>query len=561
MHVLIVDDHFSNRELCRVMLQSVASRVELYQDGLSMLEGLRQMHQVPDLILLDVMMPGKDGFAIAEEVRREFTSVYIPILFLTILDDQETFQRCLSVGDDIILKPLERNVLVAKVMAHNRIAKMHREVALQRDELQRFQEQVKYDYSIADSIFTNLIDEMSSQMEYISGLRYVSTPSTVFNGDLIVVARRPHGGVYVMIADATGHGLPAAISAIPATRAFFSMAHKGLPLGEIVAEINNALVKFLPLGMMLAASVFEVRANGVEVTWWGGGLPEAYLIDADGTIVQRLVSSHMPLGVLQPEEFEANLVNMRLEPNQQIICYTDGVTEATNDAGEQFGQLRLEQVLENSRDIIPSLYENVRQFAGKQSGDDLSILAMKFPISDGTTLASEAEPVVPSSIPYSARLLFPGDVLRETVIMNEVRHYLLSIIRGGQHLDLICSVLSELFANAIDHGLLGLESSIKEQPDGFFTYYQLREERLAILSPEAWVSLELDYCPDKRRLVMTMEQSDGGFDYQHTVGSGQYKTHGRGLVLVQELCDSIQYCNQGRSVTVVYSLNYQHPFS
>lgn len=51
--------------------------------------------------------------------------------------------------------------------------------------------------------------------------------------------------------------------------------------------------------------------------------------------------------------------------------------------------------------------------------------------------------------------------------MNEVRRFLTGIVSGGEDLDLLCSVLSELFANAIEHGLLELDSSLKETPDGF----------------------------------------------------------------------------------------------
>ncbi len=148
-----------------------------------------------------------------------------------------------------------------------------------------------------------------------------------------------------MIADATGHGLPAAISAIPATRAFFSMAAKGLALGEIVSEINSVLVRFLPVGMMLAASIFEVRANGLEVSWWGGGLPTGYILGSDGEIVRELVSTHMPLGVLKENEFEASVTHLKLAPSEQLICYTDGVTEAANARGNSLALIELNRLL------------------------------------------------------------------------------------------------------------------------------------------------------------------------------------------------------------------------
>ncbi|MEL7290306.1 MAG: SpoIIE family protein phosphatase [Pseudomonadota bacterium] len=561
MHVMIVDDHATNRELCRFMLSHLAEQVTTFENGQGVVEAMSEMKALPDIILLDVMMPIKDGFTTAQEIRQAFPETHIPIIFLTVLDDHASFERCLNYGDDFILKPIERSVIIAKVQAHYRIVRMHNQVMEQRDELSQFHEQVRYEYAIAESIFSNLMLEMSTQVQNIYGINYLSTPSTVFNGDLIVVANRPHGGVYVMIADATGHGLPAAISAIPATRAFFSMAAKGLSLGEIAREINEVLVRFLPMGMMLAASIFEVRANGFEVSWWGGGLPDGYLIDRKGEIVSRLVSTHMPLGVLKPHEFEADIVNFRLEPEQQIICYTDGVIEASNEQGEQYGQQRLESVFKQNRAIIPTLYESVRQFADKSVGDDLSILAMTFPISNANIQEPPPNNIVLNHIPIDAKLHLNGATLRGITVMTEVRKFLTGILNGGVHLDLVCSVLSELFANAIEHGLLKLDSSIKEEPDGFFLFYQLREEKLKQLDDTAWVDLNIHFDPNQARLMMVLEHNGEGFDYQaKQARPDKVLTHGRGIVLATELCDSLEYSNQGRCVTAVYSLSASHHF-
>lgn len=561
MRIMIVDDHATNRELCRLMLSHISSRIDTFQSGVGVIDAMREMTLLPDVILLDVMMPEKNGFTTAQEIRQAFPHHHIAIIFLTVLDDHDSFERCLSMGDDFVLKPVERSVLLAKVQAHFRIVRMHNEVISQRDELSQFHEQVRYDYAIAESIFSNLKDEMSSQVKHIFGIDYISTPSTIFNGDLIVVANRPHGGVYVMIADATGHGLPAAISAIPATRAFFSMAQKGLSLGEIVTEMNEVLTRFLPTGMMLAASLFEVRANGFEVSWWGGGLPDGYVIDQDGQISRKLVSKHMPLGVLSSREFETDLVHLKLEPNQTIIAYTDGVTEATNAQGEPFGQQRLESVLKKGDIAIPKLYESVRQFSQSTTDDDLSILSMVFPVStDNETLADTTDATT-SYVATQSTLRFSADVIKTVSLMNEVRHYLTGLIRAGTHLDLVCSILAELLSNAVDHGLLGMDSKIKEQPDGFFLFYQLREDKLAELDEAAWISLDIDLDPDKQQLLLTLEHSGEGFEYQPIESlSENTLTYGRGIVLATELCESLEYSNQGTKVTALYNFTSPHHF-
>ena len=561
MRITIIDDHATNRELCRLMLNHITSRIDTFESGVGVVDSMRKMDCLPDVILLDVMMPEKDGFTTAQEIRESFPHHHIAIIFLTVLDDHDSFERCLALGDDFVLKPVERSVLLAKVQAHFRIVKMHNELVTQRDELSHFHEQVRYDYAISESIFSNLKDEMSSQVKNIFGIDYISTPTTLFNGDLIVVANRPHGGVYVMIADATGHGLPAAISAIPATRAFFSMALKGLSLGEIVTEMNEVLVRFLPVGMMLAASIFEVRASGFEVTWWGGGLPDGYILDEDGTIVRKLVSKHMPLGVLSAKEFETNLVHLKLEPNQKIVAYTDGVIEAQNEQGEQFSQDRLEDVLRSGKSPIPTLYESVRGFAHKNIDDDLSILSLSFPISSNRETNGRSGSEAISYLPAQSTLHFRAKVIKDVSLMNEVRRYLSGLISGGSHLDLICSILSELLSNAVDHGLLKLDSRIKDQTDGFFLFYQQREDKLKDLDKDAWIRLDIDFDPIKKWLIMALEHNGEGLDC-HVIPnlSNNNLSYGRGIVLASELCDSLEYSNQGRKVTALYNFESPHNF-
>ncbi len=561
MRIMIVDDQATNRELCRIMLNHVSSRIDTFATGVGIVDAMREMESLPDLVLLDVMMPEQNGFTTAQQIRTSFPDQHIAIIFLTVLDDFDSFERCLALGDDFVLKPVESSVLLAKVQAHYRIVTMHNEVMAQRDELSLFHEQVRYDYAIAESIFSNLKQEMSDQVSHVFGIDYISTPSTIFNGDLIVVANRPHGGVYVLIADATGHGLPAAISAIPATRAFFSMASKGLSLGEIASEMNEVLHRFLPTGMMLAASIFEIRASGFEVSWWGGGLPDAYILNPDGSIARKLESRHMPLGVLSSKQFESNLVHLKLAPQQRLIAYTDGVIEAANQQGEHFGPERLEQALQSGRFSIPGLYQSVREFANKNVDDDLSIISMEFPISSKKGLCDLGGEQKLTSIPVESCLSFDYNVIKSTPLMNNVRAYLSGIVLGGPHLDLICSVLSELLTNAIDHGLLEMDSKIKEQPEGFFLYYKRREELLVDLNTDAWITLKINYQPSDHSLTMIVEHNGVGFDYRnYPKTKSDATTYGRGIVLATELCDSLEYSKQGKQVTAVYRFDDAHRF-
>jgi anti-sigma regulatory factor (Ser/Thr protein kinase) len=268
----------------------------------------------------------------------------------------------------------------------------------------------------------------------------------------------------------------------------------------------------------------------------------------------------MPLGVLDSHEFENDIVHFKLEPDQQILCYTDGIIEAMNERGEQFGQERLEEVFKTGQTHIPTIYDAVRQFSNMKAGDDLSILSMTFPIINGNDATKPSEDTYFSSVPMQTTLNFPAPILKEVSVMSEVRQYLSGTLNGGQHMDLVCSVLSELFANAIEHGLLHLKSSLKEDPDGFFEFYQLREERLKELTNDAWVKLDLNYEPDAKRLTMDLEHNGEGFDYHKLNMANSDQTHGRGIVLASELCDSLTYSKEGKRVSAVYSFGAKHHF-
>ncbi len=127
-------------------------------------------------------------------------------------------------------------------------------------------------------------------------------------------------------------------------------------------------------------------------------------------------------------------------------------------------------------------------------------------------------------------------------------------------MDLVCSVISELITNAIDHGLLDLDSRIKDKPDGFFTFYQVREDKLKELKLDAKVTLDFDYCPKRKLLKLVIEHNGSGFDYQKMNESKSSDTHGRGIILTRELCETLEYSNEGCKVTATYLLDGRHHF-
>jgi DNA-binding response OmpR family regulator len=121
--ILIVEDEISLREALAYNLTRQEYTVEAVGDGLSALEAARRLH--PDLMLLDLMLPGLDGFEVCRVLRQEMN---IPILILTARDDEIDRVIGLEIGaDDYITKPFSMRELMARVKAHLRRERLIRE--------------------------------------------------------------------------------------------------------------------------------------------------------------------------------------------------------------------------------------------------------------------------------------------------------------------------------------------------------------------------------------------------------------------------------------------------
>jgi two-component system, sensor histidine kinase and response regulator len=143
--ILVVDDNAQNRELARATLEDEDYDVLLASGGE---EGIRMVESDhPDCVLLDVRMPGTDGFAVCTRIRALPTARDTPVVFLTALRDVDTFDQALRAGgDDFLTKPVRPTELVLRVAAALKLRRMSAElrehyelVRRQRDDLMRLQ--------------------------------------------------------------------------------------------------------------------------------------------------------------------------------------------------------------------------------------------------------------------------------------------------------------------------------------------------------------------------------------------------------------------------------------
>jgi PAS domain S-box-containing protein len=207
-------------------------------------------------------------------------------------------------------------------------------------------------------------------------LRFMVRAATHFSGDLIAAARSDDGRLYVLLSDATGHGLAAAISVLPVTSLFYSMVRRNLPLKEILQEIDFQLQASMPTGRFVAATLLMLDEGARRGEIWNGGLPDALLLDADGSVRERFPSQHVPLGIadgpgdMAPRPFAWD------GASQLVIC-SDGLIEAGDADGRMFGAERLETLLRATpaAQRFDAVQATLAEHMGEvQATDDLSLV-------------------------------------------------------------------------------------------------------------------------------------------------------------------------------------------
>jgi two-component system, HptB-dependent secretion and biofilm response regulator len=359
----------------------------------------------------------------------------------------------------------------------------------------------------------------------------------------------------------TGRGRSAAVGAMPLAEVFYAMSARGFSVRDIVTELNGKLSQILPVGIFCCAVLVDVNPSKGLVEIWNGGLPEVMILGREGELLHRVASTHLPLGVASALRFDPTPIVLPMQAGQRLMCWTDGVLESRSQSGEPFGEERLLQLIEDHRQRPEALFDGllraIEAFHGRPE-DDISVLEMVMP-------EHLAEPRTPVALALATQHQFAQDwQLGYTFRAASIRQHnplpflleaLMEINGLRAHAGRLFTILSELYSNALEHGLLGLDSATKRDAAGFSQYYAERTRRLSDLR-EGWVRIDLDHVPTATGGVLEVSILDSGpgFARQHEVPADGYA--GRGLALVNALADQVTFNEAGNRVTVTLGWEY-----
>ncbi|HUN80021.1 MAG TPA: fused response regulator/phosphatase [Phycisphaerae bacterium] len=369
--VLIVDDVKANVD---VLVQALREdhKLSVALDGESALKSVEK--NPPDLVLLDIMMPGIDGYEVCRRLRANLASQEIPVMFLSSLEEIKSKTMGFEVGgNDYLTKPFEMLEVKARVRSLLK-AKAYSDAV---------KEKIAAELAVARDIQLGILPANVSAC--VAGTNYevcaVLEPAREVGGDLYEALRLDDGRILVAVGDVSGKGIPAALFMAVTSTLVRTMARQYRSPEEILVQVNDALAMQNPRGMFVTMLCLIADPKTGVVTAANAGHPPAVLLRPGAAPSLALNTTGMVSGIMSGVEIGSE--TLQLEPGDCLVLYTDGVTEAFNADGGMFEEAGLLRCLGDAagygpKDAVAMVMDSVRKHAaGFPQSDDLTVAAFR----------------------------------------------------------------------------------------------------------------------------------------------------------------------------------------
>ena len=363
--ILLVDDNPTNLQVLFQTLEGVGCKLLIAKNGEMALAIAGKA--LPDLILLDIMMPDIDGYEVCRQLKTNRATSGIPVIFLSALGDTEDKVKGLQLGAvDYITKPFQPDEVIARVNTHLTIHRLKRVVESQKDQLE-------HELEVVSEVQRKLLPKQLPVIEgFKLGVHYET--SRYAGGDYYDIIELPDNCWGFLIADAEGHSAPAAVLMAMTCALFRSYPGSAADPAAVIHYLNEHLCKVADPSFMTALYAFyDANAHTMRVARAGHPLPMVFR-NSDQKAIEFPCPGVYPLGI-EPYEIEIPVTDVKLEPGDRFLIYTDGLTERFNEEGQTYGEDRLLKPLatdsaHDPQGVITTIMADVEQFAGQLPADD-----------------------------------------------------------------------------------------------------------------------------------------------------------------------------------------------
>jgi sigma-B regulation protein RsbU (phosphoserine phosphatase) len=387
--VLIVDDSGANRLLLGSILKKSGYDITEAVDGQQALERAFETH--PDLILLDIMMPGMDGYEACGILKKDSRTEDIPIIFLSAKSETADKIKGLEMGGaDYVTKPFDKGEVLARVRSQLKIRSLNQRIIQNNKELLEKQRRLEEDLKAAAGIQKSLLPAKIPSIQNVSVV-WRFQPCDLIGGDIFNVCRLDQDSMGIYMIDVSGHGVPASLVTVSVSQmlhpesGYLKRIRSDAAGVEIVspAEVLVALDREYPLERFdkFFTIVYMVLDTHRELLrYCSAAHPPPVLLRTSGSLeLLDKAGTIIGLGGVVPFEEEA----IRLAAGDKLILYTDGVLECQNEHGDFYGESRFHSLLQELRghsvdQILDGVLDSLTAFAGGLNfQDDVSLLGVE----------------------------------------------------------------------------------------------------------------------------------------------------------------------------------------
>jgi serine phosphatase RsbU (regulator of sigma subunit) len=369
--VLIVDDAKANLDILVEGLKA-DHKLSLALNGELALQIAARTS--PDLVLLDIVMPGLDGYEVCRRMRRMPETAEVPIMFLSSLEEVQNKTLGFEAGaNDYLTKPFDMLEVKARVRSLLK-AKAYSDAV---------KEQIAGELRVAREIQMGMLphDFAGVEQAYRVGFSALLEPAREVGGDLYGVCAAGPERLVIFLGDVSGKGIPASMFMVRAITLARLLSREVAEPERILARLNDELAADNPSGMFVTflCAVFEPGSGRLTVA--NGGHCRPVLLRQGEPPAWAVKNMGTALGFEPGLAFERTELTLR--DGDTLILYTDGVTEAFNPQEECYGDKRLladagALAGQPVTSITAELLRRVRAFAnGAPQSDDIAILAFK----------------------------------------------------------------------------------------------------------------------------------------------------------------------------------------
>jgi len=367
--ILIVDDEPVNVQVLVNQLKLEGYTILTAENGMEAIN-IIQNSCVPDLLILDVMMPRMTGYHVCNLIREKFSLYQLPVLLLTAKNQIQDIVAGFEAGaNDYLAKPFDRRELIARVdmlltlkeavSKHNRLESIHKELEIAR----------RIQFSILPERLPDL-PGLDIQVAY--------KPMDLIGGDFYDFHYENNRKIGILVADVSGHGIPASLISSMVKIAFYIQAQIYDQPDKLLMNIHNALYGKCETHFVAASYIF-IDLDRMKLLHSNAGHSPLIILKKNTGEVITVKSKGKILGVFPIDNFEVKEID--IESGDRIILFTDCVTETRNIAGEYFGDDRFNEFVisnadKNADEFTHSIEKHLAAWSGNKGffEDDLTIV-------------------------------------------------------------------------------------------------------------------------------------------------------------------------------------------